>query len=167
MRHVCARSDGARALLSRYEIAVALDLLLHCLARGVAESGLCRKQRLEVKLIQTDGPDVSYNCHGWVFTGGKGWVRGSNVARIIRDNGYQEVTSPAPGDIAVYRDHAGEVTHTAVVRGQMQDGTLLLESKWGKLGRYIHTEKGQPYAVHACTFYSTERGGHVLQPAAE
>src|SRR5262245_22935681 len=34
-------------------------------------------ERFEVKLIQTDGPDARYNCHGQVFAGGKAGVRGT------------------------------------------------------------------------------------------
>lgn len=121
-----------------------------------------RQSKYEMKLIQTDGPDPRYNCHGWVFTGGKAWIRGSNVDQILREHEYVVVTNPSPGDIAVYRNDSGEVTHTALVRGRGENGTLILESKWGKLGRYIHTHDQHAYSVYACTFYSTARASHLL-----
>lgn len=133
---------------------------------GEQELTYLRRSHYDVKLIQTDGPDPRYNCHGWVFTGGRAWVRGGSVEQILEENNYQPVAKPSPGDVAVYRDRAGEVTHTAIVRGFTADGTVLLESKWGKLGRYIHTAEGHVYKVHACTYYTTpRRGGHVLQTA--
>jgi hypothetical protein len=132
---------------------------------GAQELAYLRRADYHVKLIQTDGPDPRYNCHGWVFTGGRAWVRGGSVEQILKDNNYQPVAKPSAGDVAVYRQH-GEVTHTAIVRGFTDDGTVLLESKWGKLGRYIHTADGHVYRAHACTYYTTaRRGGHVLRTA--
>ena len=37
------------------------------------------------------------NCHGWVFTGGKYWVLGNDVAKILQENGYRATRWPLPG----------------------------------------------------------------------
>jgi hypothetical protein len=114
------------------------------------------------KLIQTGPAEPSHNCHGWVFAAGRGWIRGGAVEQILKDNAYRPVERPAPGDIAVFRDVGGEVMHTALVRS-ISDGVVLLESKWGPLGRYIHTEAEHAYKQHRCTWYNTPRGSHLLR----
>lgn len=126
-------------------------------------SEFLRQRGYHEKVIRTDGPDLNYNCHGWVFLGGKGWLRGGNVEQILRDNRYEIVSSPSPGDVAVYRDAAGSVSHTALVRAVFDDGTVLMESKWGKLGRYLHTASQHAYAHDSCTYYRAPRGSHVLR----
>jgi len=126
------------------------------------EDSYLRQHRMEQHLIQTGAIDTNYNCHGWVFAGGQFWVRGMAVPRILEDNGYWAVARPRPGDIAVFRDQKGEVTHTALVRGRGAKGAVLLESKWGKLGRYVHTADKHVYLGQKMTYYRTDRGTHVL-----
>jgi hypothetical protein len=131
------------------------------------ESDFLHQHGFDAKVIRTAAPDITHNCHGWVFLGGKGWIRGRNVEQILRDNHYEIVSLPAPGDVAVYRDAAGVVSHTALVRGVNDDGTVLMESKWGKLGRYIHTASEHAYAHDSCTYYHANRGSHTLRLSAE
>jgi len=128
-----------------------------------SEKDYLSRMHLNARLIQTGAVDGDYNCHGWIFTGGKFWVRGSWVETILADNGYRETKKPMIGDLCVYRDGQGEVSHTAIVRGLGADGLVLLESKWGKLGRYIHNAtEDHAYRGHTPTFYRTKRGTHVL-----
>jgi hypothetical protein len=127
------------------------------------ETGFLSRHGYEMKLIQTSKIDPTYNCHGWVFTGGKAWIRGAFVEQILRENRYTAVSKPTGNDIAVYRDSRGEVMHTALVQGVAEDGTILMESKWGKLGRYVHTSTIHVYAGHSCTFYRSPRAGHLLR----
>jgi hypothetical protein len=117
--------------------------------------------RLDRKLIQTGSADPTYNCHGWVFTGGRCWVRGGAVDSILADNGYRVTTNPREGDVVVFRNSAGEVMHTGLVRGH-SDGSVLIESKWGQLGRYVHTAEDHAYREHARTYYRTARGSHLV-----
>jgi hypothetical protein len=126
------------------------------------DSAFLRRQQYELKLIQTAPADASYNCHGWVFTGGQAWIRGYSVESILKDNAYQEVSHPAPGDVAIYRNDQGEVMHTALVRA-VGEGAVLLESKWGRLGRYVHTDAEHVYKQHRRTWYRSPRAGHVLR----
>src|SRR5262249_8786960 len=72
--------------------------------------------RLHSKVIQTGPPDVRFNCHGWVFGDGRGWIRGKVVDTILQDNSYRVVENPLPGDVAVFRNELGEVTHSGIVR---------------------------------------------------
>jgi hypothetical protein len=129
------------------------------------EAGFLSRNHLATALIRTDEADTRYNCHGFVFTGGRFWIRGSYVDQILKDNGYQSTTTPRPGDIVVYRDHiTGAVAHTAVVRTVLEEtGSILVESKLGSLGRFIHSSDKHPYLDTTLTFYHTGRGNHVLR----
>jgi hypothetical protein len=119
--------------------------------------------RLQAKVIQTGPSDVAYNCHGWVFADGHYWVRSRFVETILKDNGYQAVEQPKAGDVAVFRNHLGEVTHSGLVRASGKDGNVLLESKWGRYGRYVHTPEDHCYRADKVTYYHTTRGSHLLK----
>jgi hypothetical protein len=127
------------------------------------EAAFLRNLSLDQHLIRTSALQASYNCHGWIFTGGRFWVKGSTVEEILRDNEYEVVSRPAPGDLIVYRNEGGEVMHTALVRAVREDGTLLLESKWGRLGCFVHTDSKHAYGHYSRTYYHTRRGGHLLR----
>jgi hypothetical protein len=111
-------------------------------------------------LICLAPPGVDHNCHGWVFTDGRYWVNSVEVEPILQDNGYALVYQPRPGDLIVYRNHDKKVVHTGVVRAA-DDLGVLIESKWDKRGRYIHTPDNQDYAVHF-EYYRSPRSGHIL-----
>lgn len=101
------------------------------------------------------------NCHGWVFTGGRYLIRGASVPGILADNGYRPASDPRAGDLVIYSGSSGSVDHTAVVRAVADDGTVLVEGKWGSLGVYLHTAEGSPYGTRY-TFYRSPRAGHLL-----
>ena len=103
------------------------------------------------------------NCHGFVFTASRYWIGGSQVDAILEDNGYQPVAAVRPDDIAVYRSADGTVMHTGIVRGTASDGVILVESKWGQGGRFVHRHDRQPYSDTECTFYRSPRQGHLLR----
>src|SRR5262249_59637069 len=88
---------------------------------------------------------------------------GSQVPQILADNGYRPVTTPRAGDLVVFRDGQGEVVHSGVVCGASEDGTVLIESKWGRLGRFVHTASQHCYPETKVTYYHTPRGGHLLR----
>jgi hypothetical protein len=131
------------------------------------ESERVEEHDLSRKVIARTEPDPAHNCHGWVFTGGLFWVPGDDVHRILADNGYRRVTAPQVGDLAVYRDAAGDITHSGVVFSTA--GGTLVESKWGPLGRFLHGPDDQPFGGE-CGFYRSPRSGHLLDgilPKAE
>ncbi len=125
-----------------------------------------RAQRLGLKLIQTGSSDPRYNCHGWIFAAGRYWVRSNSVERVLADNRYGKVERPAEGDVAIYRNHKGEVTHSALVRS-IAGELVLLESKWGRLGRYVHTASDHIYGGRTATYYRSPRGDHQLRGTEE
>ncbi len=112
-------------------------------------------------VIRTAKADLSYNCHGWVFTGGKGWVTPQGVESILCDNDYHEVDRPSAGDLIVYYE-GGEIEHTGVVRVAEADGLVLVESKWGWEGRFIHAPENQPCG-NEFRYYHSDRSGHHLR----
>lgn len=124
------------------------------------ENDQIRTHALDRKVIVRAAPDPSHNCHGWVFTGGRYWVAGDDVNDILTDNGYVPVSTPAVGDVAVYRTAAGEVVHSGVVVAVV--GYLLVESKWGPMGRYLHGPDAQPFGG-TCSYFRSARHGHTLK----
>lgn len=114
------------------------------------------------QLIRTAEPDPNYNCHGWVFTGGQFILAPEAVEMILQDNGYYEVRSPRVGDIVVYYDQGGMITHTGIVRAVGEEDFLLVESKWGcSGGRYLHLPELWFSARHV--YYRTDRGSHLVR----
>src|SRR5690606_17582940 len=49
---------------------------------------------LQHRVTRTAAADPGYNCHGWVFTGGRAWLRGVSVPAILSANGYVLVEQP-------------------------------------------------------------------------
>lgn len=123
-----------------------------------------RQNDSTVNFVCTDGPGADYNCHGWVFTGGRYWIRGQDVPHILRDNGYEAVTEPAPGDIIIYRQ-GDDIIHTGLVRTVNAAG-ILIESKWGVRGRFIHPPAESVYQSDF-QYYRSQRRGHLLEGVAE
>jgi hypothetical protein len=114
---------------------------------------------LNNRVIELTDSDTTHNCFGWVFTAGRYWVPFDMVDGILVDNGYEQVSKPSKGDLAVYRNAERELVHTGIVFHA--DDHTLIESKWGPLGRYIHLPDDQPFGG-TCTFYHSPRRGHLL-----
>ncbi|MFN0019971.1 MAG: hypothetical protein ACKVP0_17065 [Pirellulaceae bacterium] len=119
---------------------------------------------LSTASVQGDSENTRANCHGWVFTGGKHLLWRDGVARILEDNGYRKCEDPRPGDLIVYRDDRGEILHTGLVRAGLFGG-MLIESKWGLEGRFVHDPKQQPYG-NRYSYYRSARQGHALATRA-
>lgn len=114
-----------------------------------------------VRLIRTAPSDLTHNCHGWVFAAGLHWVKSRDVQTILDDNGYTPVIVPQVGDVVIYRNSSGEIVHSGLVRAA-DPSLVLVESKWGALGRYVHRPAEQCYGEHF-SYYHSSRRGHVLQ----
>jgi hypothetical protein len=119
-------------------------------------------KNLAGEVITTRPGGLESNCHGWVFTGGRFWVQGDAVDRIVRDNGYREAKSPGAGDLVVYRGADGKVVHTGVVRYVDEQGQALVEGKWGVGGCFLHPADRHCYAGANPVFYRSPRAGHLL-----
>lgn len=119
------------------------------------------------EVIRIKGPSDDSNCHGWVFTGGQFCVASEQVDSILADNGYQPVEQPQGGDLVIYRDASGLPAHSALVRFVGEDGRVLVESKWGPLGVFLHSPETQPFS-NQFNFWRSPRLGHqlhILSPA--
>lgn len=114
--------------------------------------------------IERAPADLRANCHGWVFAAGEFIIRGAEVDQILQDNGYRPTSEPRPGDLIVYRDSDNKVLHTGVVKAAGRDGFLLIESKWGLHGRFLHEPQQQSYSNNFAYFRSP-RIGHGLDRA--
>ena len=115
----------------------------------------------EHQLIRLAPPSVECNCHGWVYTGGRFAIRSRDVQALLDDNGYDLVAAPQAGDLAIYRDAAGEIAHTGLVRVVRGNDSIMVESKWGPLGVYLHPLTSQPYGTRH-QFYRSPRDGHLV-----
>lgn len=112
------------------------------------------------QIIRLTEPNSAANCHGWVFTGGKYGIRDPDIAQVLVDNGYVEAAMPHEGDLAIYISDT-KITHSGIVRMADQRSPILVESKWGPFGVYLHGVDRQPFKGQ-CKFYRSERSGHQL-----
>jgi hypothetical protein len=141
-----------------------IDAFTFCDSPAAAglESLMLADDQLSQHVIRVATSSGTYNCHGWVFTGGKCGIPSESVDWILADNGYAVVPDAEQGDLIVYRDEYGRVLHTGLVRLAAADGLILVESKWGPLGRFIHPPESQPYGRNFA-YYRTLRPNHELR----
>src|SRR5262249_35772795 len=115
-----------------------------------------------LRVLRVAKPDPKYDCHGWVFTGGQFWGMSTSVDDILTANVYARVLEPRLGDLVVFRDRPdGTVMHSGIVQS-VTGPDVLVESKWGNLGRYLHAPADQPFGK-SWTFYRSPRAGHQLR----
>ncbi len=128
---------------------------------GTTEQTTLQSAQVADYVIRRGPADDSSNCHGWVFTGGKFAIRSAEVETILIDNEYEAVPAPHPGDLCVYRTGGDAVSHTAIVRSVFEDGTVLVEGKWGRYGVFLHPVDRSVYGTNFA-YYRADRSGHVL-----
>jgi len=121
-------------------------------------------EAFQQQAIRLRDADPKANCHGWVFTGGAYGVRDSDVRLILEDNGYTLTSDPRDGDLALYSQN-GQLTHSGLARRPVPHGPILVESKWGPFGLYLHPPEKQPFSG-LCQFYRSPRPGHLLSISA-
>jgi len=126
-----------------------------------AEDGILTEVRYQHQVIRLAEPSASSNCHGWVFTGGQFGIRNPDVPLILRDNGYAHVPDIQEGDLAIYTADL-EITHSGIVRVVDPGGRVLVESKWGPFGVFLHAPDVQPFSG-TCAFYRSVREGHGIK----
>jgi len=125
------------------------------------EKDVLSKSAFTERLIRSQPASDICNCHGWVFTGGRYWLSPEDVEQVLKDNGYQLVSDPRPGDVVIYRQGT-TITHTAIIHSNPQTSTQLVEGKWGWMGVFIHRLEDTPYGT-VRDFYRSARPGHVLR----
>jgi hypothetical protein len=62
--------------------------------------------------------------------------------------------------LVVYRQN-NTIAHTAVVRFLSEGQPILVESKWGSLGLFLHPIEKSAYGTEF-TFHRSPRAGHLL-----
>ena len=122
--------------------------------------------------VKNEHPDAklrslrsSYNCMGMVFANRRVWVNPEHMGMILRDDGYRRVVNESElqqGDVVVYRDSSGQVSHVglvAEVNPNIKDANFEISvlSQWGATGEYIHRiDDVTPILGHFSEFW-TER----------
>ncbi len=94
-------------------------------------------------LTTTIRTDVSalYNCHGLTFASRRTRIEEfSSIALILRDDKYEEVPreQALPGDIVIYYDDSGDLTHSGLVVLNEPPLNPLICSKWGNGPEFVH-----------------------------
>jgi hypothetical protein len=112
-----------------------------------------------VEYVHLDGtseellPTNRYNCWGFTFNPRQCAINtGSDVQTVLNDNGTQ-VFPPnlRLGDVICYRDN-GVITHTGrIVALALTGEPILVQSKWGDWGEYLHAPDVVP------VIYGTDR----------
>ena len=102
------------------------------------------------------------NCHGWVFLDGQYLISGDAVQRILDDNAYEVVDEAMAGDVIIYRDDNRNIVHSGLVRGVLNDGTIIIESKWGVEGVFLHNPLDTPYST-LFDYYRSPRPTHRVK----
>lgn len=90
------------------------------------------------QFIRTGPPDPQFNCHGWTFTHGQRDITEDEVNDLLQSGRYRKVTSPMSGDIVIYYDKDSNLCHSGIVKATGRQGFVLVESKWGGAGRFLH-----------------------------
>jgi hypothetical protein len=126
--------------------------------RPLGEEALLQYHSRMTGLVRLAPPSGDYNCYGWLFLGGNGWMLDEAVEAILQDNGYSTVDPPQSGDLVVYRDAGGQLRHSGLVVGIAEEGQVLVESKWADQGLYVHGALMPGYGVHQ--FHRSARRGH-------
>jgi hypothetical protein len=109
-----------------------------------------------------------YNCIGMIVANRRVWVDPEDLIRVLREDGYRRLASAAeaePGDVVAYHDRHGEVCHAGIVvaRRVLVPGDdrdlLIVLSKWGADGEYVHASLELPGYLGAPEEFWTDRRG--------
>ena len=106
-----------------------------------------------------------YNCMGMVFASRRTWIDPEHLIMILEDDEYHLVNNKSqlrPGDVVVYRDDQGQVSHVGVVAGVKVNVTkatweVLVLSQWGADGEYFHLDYDVNPKLGKPTEYWTDR----------
>jgi hypothetical protein len=104
--------------------------------------------------------DPMYNCHGLTFASRRTQIsHTADVIHVLREDGYRliKATDVLPGDVIVYWEDDGEISHTGIVV-EVRDGmtrSFRIWSKWSAFGKeVVHWADQCPYAgCHRMGFY--------------
>lgn len=127
-----------------------------------SENGRLKKAGLANRVRRIVDPTGDFNCHGYVFGNAVTEIGGKDAETILSENGYVATTSPAVGDVIVYRGPDGRITHSGqVVR--VENGQSLVHSKWGTGSVFEHRGQDVPEDYGKGTYYRGRGGQHILK----
>jgi hypothetical protein len=124
-----------------------------------------RDQRPNAKLRSITG---SYNCIGMVIACRRTWVDPEHLLRVLVEDGYSKLNGEAQahlGDLVAYRDEKGEICHAGIVVGKnvynpdSPRDALIVLSKWGHEGEYVHDASDVPLQCGKPAEFWTDRKG--------
>jgi hypothetical protein len=134
---------------------------------GLAPSPLLNKTLSDLKsknvgsfVDRTTHPSGTYNCHGMTFANRRtGIYESSEIYKILTDDNYRQVSidDTLPGDIALYFDESGDITHSGIVVKEIEAGGYLkipfIISKMGMLHEVKHSAFICPYDSRNIKYY--------------
>ncbi len=105
-----------------------------------------------------------YNCMGLVFASRRTWIEIDHLPMILKEDEYRQIPPKEVqvGDVLVYRDDRGEVTHIGIVFDYTPDvqaasfATRVL-SQWGADGEYFHDAEDVTHWLGRPREFWTER----------
>lgn len=103
-----------------------------------------------------------YNCAGMAFAVRRTWIDTEHLGQIYEEDGYRTSRVGELGDIVVYRDQKGDIQHVAIVIAVEIDlatgnRSLMVLSKWGGDGEYVHPIDHVPESFGRVTEFWTDR----------
>ena len=106
-----------------------------------------------------------YNCVGLVFASRRTWVESDHLQLILKSDGYKKVENEQNlmvGDLVVYENEQHDLTHVGLVveiKWNLVGGknTILILSKWGQNGEYLHEIEDVPPLLGRPSTFWTER----------
>lgn len=115
--------------------------------------------------IKVRSLSATYNCVGLAFASRRTWVETDDIPMILLDDGYVQITERpelARGDVAIYRDKQGTISHIALVWSTtlcLRTGEITVEclSQWGADGEYFHSENNVPELLGKCCEFWSDR----------
>lgn len=106
-----------------------------------------------------------YNCVGMILASRRTWIEPDFLLDILADDGYDVLDDQndiLPGDLVVYRRNS-TISHIGVILGHQDlivgssQKKLIVLSKWGMHGEYIHEVDDVPERLGRKAEYYTER----------
>jgi hypothetical protein len=89
----------------------------------------------------------------WTLAVGTEVIFAEKAEALLTDK-FRLIEQPQPSDIIVYRDEAGRLVHSGRVKAVGRDGIIMIESVWGRQGRFLHApDVVRGYARHE--YYSS------------
>jgi RHS repeat-associated protein len=98
------------------------------------------------RYLGPEGNDKRFkcDCHGLTFADGKYWINDNQVDKLLKGDNYRRTDTPKVGDIAVYRNAAGEVEHSVTVTNTDSDGNVTEVSGLGGIEPRAHSDSPTP-----------------------